>query len=206
VMIATFPITAQLVGREFLELMARSFILENPPKHGCLSLYGDGFSEFIEGFELAKSLPYLPDVARYELAINKAYYAKDDAALSADALSVIAPENLGDLKLKPRYSVHLLRSRYPLVKLQKFCMNENQEAQFNMDQGGVSLMIYRPALDTQSVELGDDEYDILNALQCDETLGTAVETVMNQHPNFDFQSFLQKHLSLETFRAFPANI
>ena len=204
VMVATFPVLDRLVGREFLELMARSYILENPPEHGCLSLYGDGFDEFIEGFELAKSLPYLPDVARFELALNKAYYAQDDQALNADALAAIAPDNLSEASLKPRYSVQLLRSRYPLTSIRAFCMAEKQDGQLNLDQGGEILMVHRPSLDTQTVILDEDEFMMLEHLQTS-SLGEATEKTLKKFPDFDFQAFLQKHIALETFQAHEQN-
>ena len=201
VMLATFPVLENLVGKDFMEGMARSFILENPPSQGCLSLYGDGFAEFIEGFELAASLPYLPDVARFELALNKAYYAVDDEALTADALASIAPEVLGEMELRLRDSVQLVHSRYPLTAIRDFCMAEERDDKLDLDQGGEHLMIYRPQLDTQVIILADDEYAILGHLANGKTLGDAVEATLNTHQSFDFQSFLQKHLNLETFRA-----
>jgi len=62
-------------------------------------------------------------------------------------------------------------------------------------------MIFRPALNTQTVLLDEDEYLMLVLLADGQTLGAAVEKVLETHPNFDFQNFLQKHMSLETFRA-----
>lgn len=204
-MVATFPVTDKLVGRGFLELMARSFILKNPPEQGCLSLYGEGFAEFVEGFELAKSLPYLPDIARFELALNKAYYAADDAALRAEDLAELLPEKLGDLKLALRDNVHLVRSHYPLTAIRDFCMAEVQDGTLNIGQGGEMLMVYRSNLEGASVILQADEYLMLEHLGQGEALGAAVEGVLNEHESFDFQGFLQKHLTLETFKALPAN-
>jgi hypothetical protein len=206
VMVATFPVTDKLVGRGFLELMARSFILKNPPEQGCLSLYGEGFAEFVEGFELAKSLPYLPDIVRFELALNKAYYAADDAALTAEALGAVSPEKLGDLQLSLRDSVHLVQSRFPLTAIRDFCMAEAPGEKLDIGQGGERLMIYRPDLESVSVPLEGAEYMMLEHLHAGRALGDAVESLLNKHENFDFQGFLQKHLALETFKALPANI
>lgn len=202
VMIAIFPIMEKLVGREFMELMARSFILENPPSGGCLNSYGDGFAEFIEGFELAKSLPYLADVARYELAINQSYYGADDAPLKTDALSEIAPEKLGDLPLRLRNSIKLVQSRFPLISIQEFCNADDPDGTLSLDQGGVFLMIMRPELETQTVELSAAEFEMLSHLAQGKTLGDALEATLNTHQEFDVQEFLQKHLSLATFQAF----
>lgn len=200
VMVATFPIIDKLVGRQFLELMARSFILESPPKQGCLNLYGEGFDQFIERFELAKSLPYLPDVARFEIALNAAYYAKDDEALDAEALAQIDRDTLPEIHLRPRESVNLVQSSFPLTAIQAFCSKENPEGQLRLDQGGESLIAYRPVLETQTVILDNDEFMMLAHLS-ESTLGAAVEAVLAQFPSFDFERFLQKHLSLGTFQS-----
>lgn len=200
-MLSTFPILDTLVGRGFFELMARSFILENPPKQGNISLYGEGFAEFIETYEMAKALPYLSDVARYEIAINQAYYAHDDQPLTAETLSAIPPEELGDLKLALRDSVKLLNSRFPILKIQEFCAEDDPQGTLNMDQGGGALIVYRPVLDTQTLGLEPDEFATLSALQSGKPLGQSVEETLSSFPEFDFQAFLQKHISLETFRS-----
>ena len=202
VMVATFPIIDNLVGREFLELMARGFILENPPNHGCLSLYGDGFEKFIDGFELAKSLPYLPDVARFELALNKTYYAADDLPLTTEGLGIIPPDELENARIPLRDHVHLVQSRFPLTAIRDFCMAETQDKTLSLDQGGVFLMIYRSGIDTQTLEISESEHFMLEQLLAEKPLGEAVETTLNSYQDFDFQDFLQKHLSLETFKAF----
>lgn len=204
VMIATFPTIEKLVGLGFLEGMARSFILEHPPSEGCITLYGAGFDKFIEGFELAKGLPYLPDMARYELALNTSYYAADDNALTAKALSQIAPEDLGDIELKPRASVYIIRSRFPITAIQAYCENPDESEGLRIDQGGENVMVLRPEFETMSVVLNDDETYILERLQAGDRLGEAVENTLSTYQDFDFQSFLQKHLSLETFRKFHA--
>ena len=201
VILATFPIVEILVGKPFLEGMARSFVLENPPTHGCLGLYGSGFAEFIETFELARSLPYLPDIARFELALNKAYYAADDEVLSIEMLSNIPPENLSDTHLPLRASVELIQSVYPLSAIQAFCLSENHDTPLNLDQGGEKLMIHRPRLETTITRLDDDEFLMLQELSKKTPLGGAVDTAVKIYEHFDFQAFLQKHIALETFRS-----
>lgn len=205
VMVASFPVIEKLVSKPFLEQMARSFILNNPPTHGCLNFYGSGFAEFIDSFEPAKSLPYLPDIARLEIAMNDSYYARDDEPLSAQALSQVSPEALGDLKLTMRYNVYLLSSPYPLGDIRAFALSDGEGDAPNMEKGGVFLMIHRPIFDAEIVLLEAAEFNLLTQFDQGFALGEAVEEVLSQHPDFDFQSFLQKHISLETFRALGAN-
>lgn len=61
-----FPVAQQLVGVAFFRAMAGVFARQAPPRSRILAHYGEGFAEFIEGFEPARSVPYLADVARLE--------------------------------------------------------------------------------------------------------------------------------------------
>lgn len=202
VICASFPIIDALVGREFLELMARSYALENPPRHGCLNQYGEGFDRFIEEFELAQSLPYLPDIARLELAMNAAYYAVDDTALAPEALNTKNPE---DLKIPPRTSVHLIASPYPLLDIKEFCEKGGEGEALDLNKDGAQIMVYRPHLDTEIVILDPSEYLMLQNLQRAQRLGDALEETLNSYEGFDVSTFLQKHLTLETFAQSDTN-
>lgn len=204
-MVATFPTLEKLVGTAFLEGMARSFILAHPPSHGCLNLYGAGFSEFIEGFAPAAALPYLPDIARLELAMNDSYYAADDLALDGQGLAAIAPEALGDTVLRFRHSVKLLQLAYPVTAIRDFAFSDQSGDAPDIDAGGETLMVHRPFLDTQIVILSAAEHFMLRQLADENPLGAAVEATLTLHDRFDFQEFLQKFLALETFVAFDTN-
>jgi len=202
VMIASHPILEKLVGREFLEIMARAFVLENPPAHGCLNMYGAGFDTFIENYELARALPYLPDIARLEIAMNESYYAADDAPLKAEDLSGLAPEKIN---LILRHNVRLLASKYPVDKIRDFCIEDDPDKTMNVDTGGVTLMVARPNLKVKIVKLASDEYEMLTALEQGTALNKALEAVIRSHENFDFQGFLARHVKLEAFTGLKTN-
>jgi len=203
-MVDSFPILEVLVGRAFLEGAARTFILEKPPEVGCLNRYGDGFDEFLWGFEPAASLPYLPDVAQLEILMSGAYYAADGVALRGEDLAMVAPEALENLVLGVMPSVELFESNYPILAIKEFCEN-GAEGQLDLDQGGVRVMISRPQLEVQIVPLDMDEFMALSLFKHGGALGSVIEAVMKEYPEFDFQGFLQKHLVLETFSAIESN-
>lgn len=191
-----FPLIEKLVGRDFLLGMARHYILRNPPPGGWLTHYGRGFDVFIENFEPTQKLPYLPDVARLEIALNDAYHAADDDALTSEDLAAIDPDALGSFHIKQRQSVRLLKSNWPLLKIQDLCLNGGDG--FDIHQGGEFLMIHRPHLEVLITPLSESEYEFLKA-SAEKPLGDAVETVMNQYPDFDFSPILQRHMILQTF-------
>ncbi len=205
VMVQSFPIINALVGEDFLSGMARHYVLNTPPQKGCLNTYGDRFDAFISEFKPAAALPYLPDVATFEIALNHAYYAKDDMAAMAEVLADIAPEMLADTVFYFRDSVRLISSTYPLSHIRDFCLTQNQEDTLDLDAGGQSLMIYRPALEVKIITVSMDEFLMLSALYAKTPLGDAVAQTMDSYPAFNIQAFLQKFIVLETFCDFKAN-
>ncbi|MEZ5918848.1 MAG: DNA-binding domain-containing protein [Alphaproteobacteria bacterium] len=203
VMVAGFPLIDNLVGRAFMEKMARSFILKNPPQSGCLNLYGEGFEHFIERFEPAKSLPYRADVARLEIALNAAYYAPDDTPLPPDALARIAADSLAETILLLRKAVRLVTSPYPLEKIRDFCLSSDkgQAETLDISTGGCHLLIDRPALDVRVSTLQESEYIFLSGLLAGQTLGAALEHTLILDETFDVHNALQRFFTLEAFSA-----
>lgn len=199
----TFPLLEKLVGEDFLKQMIRGFVLVHPPSAGCLNAFGAGFPDFIRRYAPAEGLPYLPDMAMLELAMNTAYYAKDDTGLSAQALSALAPEVLGETVLNLRSSATLVSSPYALEALRDYCLAPEGQPPV-LEQPGF-LMVYRPKLAVEIVALSGDEHFLLESLSKGMTLGEAVAAVLERTAAFDPAVFLQRHLGLETFQQLPAN-
>ena len=86
---AVFPATMRITGRDFFRAMARSHIRATPPTSPLLFEYGRAFPDFIEGYEFARQMPWLADVARIERAWLDAYHAADAEPLSPLALASI---------------------------------------------------------------------------------------------------------------------
>ncbi|MCA9809713.1 MAG: putative DNA-binding domain-containing protein [Candidatus Dadabacteria bacterium] len=203
----TYPLIVILTGESFAENVMRSFVRENPPREACLARYGEGFDKYIESYEPARSLPYLADIARLEWAMNESFYARDDSALDPSDLQNVPGSELADITLSLRSSVRLMESRWPLPAIRAFCLQENRDESqtLDLDQGGCKVMIYRPFLSAEIELLDPAEYDFLKDVKDGRPLGDILESVLQTHPDFDFQAFLQKHLRLETFSSIQAN-
>jgi hypothetical protein len=98
---ANFPAVARLVGSEWFRAAAALHVAASPPRDGRLLQYGQAFADFLQGFEPAAELPYLPDVARLDALWREAHAAKDVPLLDTTWLSRQAPEELAALVLPP---------------------------------------------------------------------------------------------------------
>ena len=126
----TFPTVVKLTGRDFFDQAATKYARDNLPRSAVLYFYGDGFPDFLRDSKGARALPYLWDVARFDLRIDRAGHAalacqtqaipidpqlevrlassltclqvNDPVDLLRDALDAGCPEQLSDLDMTPR--------------------------------------------------------------------------------------------------------
>ena len=200
-MLTTYPLVTKLTGEDFATVMMRSCVLQNPPREACLANYGGALPEFIEGFPPAATLPYLADVARLEWAINGAYHAPDDVALSSAEIEALPENGLAEMNLRLRKSARLVASNWPLESIRSFCLSydEKTSGELNLEGEGCRFLVFRPELNVAVIKLAADEYAFFEALGRGQVLGTALDATLRDFPAFDLGAVLQRHLPLETF-------
>ncbi|MBT2321112.1 putative DNA-binding domain-containing protein [Variovorax paradoxus] len=98
---ANFPAVARLVGSEWFRAAAALHVAAEAPRDGRLLNYGSGFPDFLQGFEPAAELVYLPGVARLDALWCEAHAAQDAPVLDAAWLARCTPELLATLVLRP---------------------------------------------------------------------------------------------------------
>src|SRR5262249_39103200 len=108
----TFPVVCQLVGERFFGYAAEEYILARPPRAPRLAEYGEDFADFLSGFEPARSLAYLPDVARLEWAVNAAYHAPDAPTLDPVRIAALPQERYSHLTFVAHPSARLVASEF----------------------------------------------------------------------------------------------
>jgi Putative DNA-binding domain len=126
-----FPAVLRLVGEDFFRAMARFYIRATPPSSPLLFEYGRDFPAFIEGYEHARSMPWLADVARVERAWLDAYHAADAEPLSPAALAAIPGGQLSDLVFTPHPATRIVRSQFAAVTI--FAANRDAEPRHQID-------------------------------------------------------------------------
>jgi len=98
---ANYPTVATLVGAEWFDDAAGRFARSQLPRDGSLAAFGQGFADFLEGFEAAAALAYLGGVARLDRAWTEAHLAADAPVLAAATLAALPPAQLLDAVLVP---------------------------------------------------------------------------------------------------------
>jgi hypothetical protein len=202
---ATFPVVKRLVGAPFFHAAVDAFAAAHPSGSGDLNIYGDRFGAFLGTYPPAADLPYLPDVARLEWAIDEANRAKDaprvpEAVLAA--LAIAPPERLPHLRLTLDPSCRLVASRFPILRI----WQANQpdfvgDDRTSLDRGGDALLIRRDPQGVALERLAPGEHGWLAALAAGATLGAAIDAAQAAESTFDLGATLRAHIAAGTFIA-----
>jgi hypothetical protein len=195
-----FPVTKRLVGSEFFAGMARAYAADHKPASPLIMHYGDDFPDFIAAFPPAASLPYLPDVARIEVAWTRAYHAADRLPLGVTALASVAPERISDMALVPHPSARLVRSDFPVGSI--WSAHQGETVATVADWHPEAALVVRPAMHVEVHVLPPRDAAFAAYLLEGATLGEAAQTALAAAPDFDFGSALIGLIGLGVFSAF----
>jgi hypothetical protein len=153
---ARFPVIRRLVGDAFFAAMAGVFATAHRPTSPVLAEWGGEFPEFLAKFPPVAGLPYLPDVARIELARGRAYHAADLPALPAQALAAAAHAP-GDTMLHLHPSISLVVSAYPVATIWAANQPGQTPGPVDMARGETALILRKASFDVpvQAISPGD---------------------------------------------------
>jgi hypothetical protein len=109
VLAARYPVIRQLGGELSFRIVARQFILSEPPSVPIPLSYGDNFPGFLRNQGTLALIEYVVDIAELEMARGRARYAANARPLTAPALSPLldrlsqSPDGGDELGLELRY-------------------------------------------------------------------------------------------------------
>ena len=170
---ARYPAVERLVGVDFFEAAAGHFIEAHPPRSPMLIDYGEGFGDFLEGFEPASTLPYLADVARLEWLRHRAYHAADRKALGPSDLARTPSDQVSAITFEFHPSAALIVSPYPIVSIWETNAHDAETRPIGPELAGEAALIVRPDCDVFVVRLHEGEHAFAAAFFQGATLSEA---------------------------------
>ncbi len=193
-----FPTTQRLVGEDFFRAMARVYAGSHPPASPLLFDYGQGFAGFIEGFEPARDLTFLPDVARLERLWLDIFHAGDAAPLVPTALAGMDESALFSARFAPHPAFRIVQFDHAAVTIMA------------RDRAGLALdgldpyqseaaLVTRPGCDVEVRLLPPGGFSFLSALRDGQNLGQAAECGLAVQPDLDLALAIQTMLTAGCF-------
>ncbi len=108
----TYVFSGVLLGARNFKFFCREFLYQNPSRNQDLIQYGEGFGDFLSGRDELKNLPFIPEVARLEWALERAFYASPELGPALAPQKDLAGEESQNPGWKLKSSVQLVRSTY----------------------------------------------------------------------------------------------
>jgi hypothetical protein len=193
---AVYPVIRRLVGEGFFGFAADTYMRRSPPRSGNLHDFGDDFDAFLAGFDPARELPYLPDVARLEWAWHRAFHAADGAPLPLDRLATVPPEHHGALRFRLHPSARLLASDHPVLHIWQANQHDSDDVPpVNLAEGGVRLLVWRRDLTVAIEALGRGDYALLESFAAGRPLAAAADAALHAEPELDLAAALQHQVA-----------
>ena len=181
-----FPTIVKLVGAQNFKVLSGIFLRQYPPSSPLMMFYGQEMPLFLDGFEPAKPLPYLADVARLELAMRESYHAADHTAVDPSAFE-IDPEALMASQLGLAPSLRLIRSKFPIFGIWRF---NHEEGAPKPSAAAEDVVILRADMDPEPHLLPPGGGAFIDALLAQRPLGDAHAHAAENTPDFDLAQTL----------------
>ena len=187
-----FPTIVKLVGAQNFKLRATAYQRQHPPTSPLMMFYGHEMPAFLETFEPTKTIGYLPDIARLELALRHSYHAADATPLDPAVLQSTPPDTLMASKLALAPAARLIRSKWPIHAIWAF---NTLPGAPKPTMAAQDTLILRPDLDPEPHLLPPGGGAFIAALLNEATLSHAIETATTEDPAFDLSTMLTLLLS-----------
>ena len=193
----SYPVVLRLVGAPFFDAAVDAFVRVHPSRSGDLGDYGDAFGDFLVAYPHAAALPYLPDVARLEWAIDEAKRAADPVGGAADvlaALGALAPERLPGARLVLAPSCRALASAFPILRIWQ-ANQADDVVPVSLDAGAQHLLVRRVGDEVAIAAIAPAQHAFLAALAREESIASAIDAAHALDAAFDLAAALRAYLA-----------
>jgi hypothetical protein len=177
-----FPVVRRLVGDDFFRFLAHEYFNAHPPTTPLVARFGDSLPAFLEEFGPARSLPYLADVARLEIAWLESYHAADASCLNPMDLFRLVDEDANEVQLSLHPSLRLTNSPHPIHAIWLRNKSEGNGSE-PVSPHGACVITVRPEAKVLTRTVSTATYFAINAMKDGVTLGAAVERALEAAPN-----------------------
>ncbi len=201
---AAYPVVRQLVGEAFFAALARAYGQAVPTENADLNVFGARFAAFLTDFPHVADWPFLPDMARLEWLLHRAYYAADAAPLAPATLASVAPDTFGDCRLQWHPAAATFASAWNVVPLWQ-AHQPGIETAFPADMAQSSHgLVHRPGWRVDVLALDAASCRALALLEEGGTVAQAVDAALAVDPAFDLVPRLGQWLAHGAFAGLRA--
>ena len=204
-LVAAYPVVRQVVGDAFFDGLARAYSRLVPSTSGDLFDYGAAFAGFVAEFPHAQSLPYLPDLARLEWAVHRAYGAEDAEAWDRQTLARVAPAQQSAIRFEWAAGTAIVDSHFPVARVWLIHQSDFK-GEFRVDWSvRERALVSRDGFRVVVSILGAGDAAFIASSLAGAALGASVETALALDTGFDLGQLLGRLMTSNVICGFTAD-
>jgi hypothetical protein len=196
---ANYPSIARLVGEAWFRAAAAIYVRSNLPADSRMIYYGEQFAAFLEGFEPASELSYLPGVARLDRLWTEAHAAMDCPPLDPGTISGFTPAQLAGIVLHPHPAA--CWAWFPEQPIYTIWSRNREALEFDSDieWHGEGALLVRPHGVVSWTAFDAAGCAFLDACKAGQPLSDAAAAALNANPVTDLAQLLSTLLDVGAF-------
>ncbi len=194
-----YPEVRRLLGDEGFTVVAKGFLVKNPPEVRSLALFGKGFPEYLAALPATQDSPLLYHMARLERAWLEALHAADQMPLDPSGLAQLG-EKLPETRFDRHAAAHIITSQIPLLDHWRVRQPGTQAPEpQNSEAGAQAVLVTRPKLSVQICTLTKSEVTFGEGLFEGKPVSEAFEKAINCDDAFDITEAFRTFLAAGAF-------
>jgi Putative DNA-binding domain len=181
----SFPALRRVIGaRTFAELRAR-YLPHVPDAIYNLNDVGSGFAAFLATDALTAQLPFAPDLARLEWAVQAAFHARERAPFDPSVLADWALEDWDEAVLELQPSVAVVASPWPIRDVWAARDTPIEEVDIQLEGRPDRVLVHRQGTKVNCESVSEEEALALEALRAGSTLGGIAQELAERGSDAD---------------------
>ena len=177
-----FPVLRKLLGEQNFKWLAGIYVRKHPPATPLIMFFGAEMPGFLGSLPQLAHLPYLPDVARLELAMRESYHAADADPMAPETLKSLPPVDLLGLRVGLHPALRIIASPYPVHGIWARNMIADAPKPRMVPE---TVMVTRPGYDPVQTVVPRGTDLLVAELLGDAALGDAIAAAQAAHRDFD---------------------
>lgn len=168
-----FPAVEHIVGAGAFGTLARRYLPRVPGGIYSLTDVGSALPSFLATDALGDALPFLPDLARLEWAVQRAFHAHLEPPFDATTVSAWGPDDWAMARVRFQPGTACVGSRWPIRALWDARKMPRDEIDVALEDRPETVVVYRVEHRVACEPVDPEEARVLGRLLSGATLGDA---------------------------------
>lgn len=199
---AAYPVIARLGGEDWFRQVGLRFQSHYPSRCGDLQYAGESFAAFLDSELSGTEHHYFADVARLEWAYQQVLTAAEGPTLDPTELGAVADEDYDRLLFKPRATVRLVESAYPILSIWRANQAGAESTDVSLDSGPSRIVVLRRPECIELRELSPSGAALLAQFLGGACFGAAAAHLNTVFTETEFADGFRELLALQTLGDF----